>query len=174
MGKDKDYMLRMEGMLSALRIVEDGGVEALRSDIRKRGITQAPLKYSEKQIDDFVTYISKNIHANMMAIMSWSLNDVFGFGKDRLKRLADDFEKKSWDLTDLDYLGRHYVKLEDVARDLNKRYGLGLDIERIATCQKFADDTDKRTKMCDIETVLRVMRDNGYGDAATFIEGKLE
>lgn len=174
MGKDKDFMLRMEGMNYALRVAKEGGIAAMESDIRKRGVTNAPLKYSEKQIDEFVKYISKNVHANMMAIMCWSLNDVFGFGESRLKRLVDDFEKKSWDLTDLDYLGRHYVKLEDVAVDLNKRYGLGLDIERIAMCQKLADDGDRRTKMCEIDQVLAVLKGNGYEDAAKFIEGKLE
>jgi hypothetical protein len=164
----------MEGMVYALKIAEKEGVEALRRDIRKRGITQAPLKYSEKQIDEFVKYISKNVHANMLAIMCWSLNDVFGFGESRLKRLIADFEKKSWDFTDLDYLGQKYIKLEDVAVDLNKRYKLGLDIERIAMCEKMADDADTRRRMCEIDQVLEVLKGNGYGDAAAFLGRKIE
>ena len=164
----------MQGMIYAYRVVKEGGIEALEKDIRKRNITNAPFKYSSKQIDEFTKYISQNVYTNMLATMCWTLNDVFGFGKKRLKELIDDFNKKCWAFTDLDYVGQHYVRLEDVAVELNQKYALGLDIERISACEKIADENDERRKMCQIDVVLKVLRDAGYKKAAQFIESKLE
>ena len=172
--QDKEFMLRMQGMIYAYRIAKESGVEALRNDIKKRNITNAPMKYSSKQIDEFCKYISQNVYINTLATMCWALKDCFGFGEKRLKQLVEDFQKKAWDLTDLDYMGQHYVKLEDVAIELNKKYKLGLDIERIAACERLADENDTRRRMCQIDRVLEVLRLEGYHKAAIFLEKKLD
>lgn len=174
MGKDKEFMARMQGMIYAYRVAKESGVEALARDIKKRNITNAPMKFSSKQIDEFYKYISTNVYTNMLATMCWALNDCFGFGEKRLKQLIEDFNKKSWDFTELDYVGRHYVRLEDIAVEMNKKYKLGLDIEKIAACERLADEKDERRRMCQIDAVLKALNDGGYKDAAKFIESKLE
>ena len=172
--QDKEFMLRMQGMIYAYRVAKESGVEALGKDIRKRNITNAPMKFSSRQIDEFYKYVYQNVYTNILATMCWSLNDCFGFGGKRLKQLIEDFQKKAWDFTDLDYMGQHYVKLEDVAVELNKKYKLGLDIECIAACERTFDEKDERRRMCQIDRVLEVMRNEGYTEAAEFLESKLD
>lgn len=79
--QDKDFMLRMQGMIYAYRVAKESGVEALGKDIRKRNITNAPMKFSSRQIDEFYKFISQNVYTNMLAVMCWTLYDSFGFGK---------------------------------------------------------------------------------------------
>jgi hypothetical protein len=172
--QDKEFMARMQGMIYAYRIAKESGIEALEKDIRKRNITNAPFKYSSKQIDEFCKYISQNVYTNILATMCWTLNDVFGFGEKRLKVLIEDFNKKCWDFTDLDYVGKHYIRLEDVAIELNQKYHLGLDIERITACERMADENDERIRMCKIDRVLEVLKEAGYQKAAEFLESKLD
>ena len=172
--QDKDFMLRMQGMIYAYRVAKESGVEALGKDIRKRNITNAPMKFSSRQIDEFYKFISQNVYTNMFAVLCWTLYDSFGFGKKRLGRLTEDFNKNSWAVTDLDYMGQHYIKLEDYAIELNKKYDLKLDIERIAACERKADENDERTRMCRIDRVLEVLREAGYSKAADFLESKLD
>lgn len=172
--QDKEFMLRMQGMIYALKVAKEGGIDALEKEIRLRNITNAPMKFSQKQIEELYKYMSQNVFANTVATMCWTLNDLWGFGKDRLHKTLADFNKKSWAFTDLDYMGQHYIKLEDVAIELNKKYKLGLDIERIAACEKMADENDTRRRMCRIDRVLEVLRLEGFHKAAAFLEKKLD
>ena len=52
----KEFEYRMQGMIYALNIAKKDGVDALESDIRKRGFTRAPLKFSQKDIDEFIEF----------------------------------------------------------------------------------------------------------------------
>ena len=75
--------------------------------------------------------------------------------------------------TNLDYLGEHYVTLEDYAVYLNEEFDLGIDTARVATCQESYDEHDERFRAVDIEEVLKVLREDGYEEAAEFLQGKL-
>lgn len=172
--QDKEFMARMQGMIYAYRIAKESGIEALEKDIRKRNITNAPMKFSSRQIDEYYKFVLQNVHTNTLAIICWSLNDLWGFGKGRLNQLIEDFNKKLWDFSDLDYMGQYYIKLEDVAVELNKKYKLGLDIERIAACERMADENDERRRMCQIDRVLEVLRLEGFHKAAAFLEEKID
>ena len=50
----KEFEYRMQGMIYALNIAKKDGVDGLEADIRKRGFTRAPLKFSQKDIDEFI------------------------------------------------------------------------------------------------------------------------
>ena len=53
----KEFEYRMQGMIYALNIAKKEGIEALESDIRKRGLLRAPMKFTQKDIDSFVEFI---------------------------------------------------------------------------------------------------------------------
>ena len=94
--------------------------------------------------------------------------------KKRLERLRDDFQRNTEAIQDLDYMGQHYVRLQDYAIELNRKYDLGIDVERIASCEENYDKTDDRTRMCRIDRVLEVLKNEGYEAAAGFLESKLD
>ena len=50
---DKDYELRMQGMIYASNIVSKKGVEGLKEDIRIRNVLKAPMKFTASQIREF-------------------------------------------------------------------------------------------------------------------------
>lgn len=171
---DKEFYWRMQGMLFALSIVKNGGAEALEREIRMRNITKAPLSYTEKQVKEFYQTITKNVYNNMLSAMMWTLHDSFQFGRTRLQRLKADFYKNTEAVADLDYMGQRYVRLEDYAIELNQKYNLNIDVDCIAACQSQYDEKDEATRMCRIDRVLEVMRNEGFTDAAAFLESKLE
>ena len=171
---DKEFYWRMQGVVYALKIVKEGGVEALEKEIRMRNFLCAPIGCPEKEIRKLYQNFSQNIYVNMLSVMLWTLHDSFGFGKKRLHQLKADYDKNTAVIFDLDYMGQHYVQLQDYAIELNKSYDLGLDVERIASCESMHDQKDERTRMCQIDRVLEVLRNEGFEKAAGFLESKLD
>lgn len=172
---NKDYESRMQGMIYALNIAKNDGIEALESDIRKRGITKAPLKFKQKEIDDFINYVSKNLYSNMLSVFCYALHEHFGFGGERLNKLKNLVAKAVTDTMNLDYLGSHYIRLEDYAVELNEKYNLGIDVNVIASCQSIADEKDDGTyHYAKIERIVEELKENGMEDAARFLESKID
>lgn len=110
---------------------------------------------------------------NMLSAMCYTLHDSFGFGKKRLEKVRDAFTKNTEAIQDLDYMGQHYVRLQDYAIELNEKYDLGIDVELIASCEASYDEKDTRTRMCQIDRVLQVLKDEGFQKAAGFLEEKI-
>lgn len=172
--QDKEFYWRMQGLLYALKIVKDGGVEALEKEIRMRNVLPAPMGCDGKQVKELYSIMSRNVYINMLTAMMWTVHNSFGFGKKRLEQLREDYNRNVEIITDLDYMGQHYIRLQDYAVELNQKYDLGLDIERIAACETQYDETDERTRMCQIDRVLEMLRSEGFEAAAEFLEKKLD
>lgn len=170
--RDKEYEARMQGMLYAANLVKRGGIEALESDIKKRGLLKTPLAYTDKQIDEFWKELSSNLYATMTCVTGMVLHDVFGFGKQRLHKFREEFQKATNASLDLDWLGNHYATLEDYAVYLNEKYDLGLDVARIAVCQESHDEKENY-RMANIDRVLAELKSNGFEEAAEFLERKM-
>lgn len=171
--RDKEYEARMQGMLYAVNVVKESGLEALEKDIKKRGVLKAPLAYTDKQIDEFWKQLSENLYATMTCVTGMVLHDEFGFGKQRLHKFREEFQKATNASLDLDWLGGHYATLEDYAVYLNEKYDLGLDVARIAVCQESHDKGNVKYKMADISHVLAELKEHGFEDAAEFLERKM-
>lgn len=171
--RNKEYETRMQGMLYAVNVVKESDLEALEKDIKKRGVLKAPLAYTDKQIDEFWNQLSANLYATMTCVTGMVLHDEFGFGKQRLHKFREEFQKATNASLDLDWLGDHYVTLEDYAVYLNEKYDLGLDVARIAACQESHDEKGKACRMANLDKVLSELKENGFEDAAKFIEGKM-
>lgn len=171
--RDKEYEARMQGMLYSVNVVKESGLEALEKDINKRGVLKAPLAYTDKQIDEFWKQLSENLYATMTCVTGMVLHDEFGFGKQRLHKFREEFQKATNASLDLDWLGGHYTTLEDYAVYLNEKYDLGLDVARIAVCQESHDKGNAKYKMANIDRVLTELKGNGFEDAAEFLERKM-
>lgn len=171
--RDKEYEARMQGMLYALNVAKEHGVDYLEKEIKKRGVIKSPLAYTDKQIDEFWKQLSENLYATMTCVTGMVLRDEFGFGKQRLHKFREEFQKATNASLDLDWLGGHYTTLEDYAVYLNEKYNLGLDVARIAACQESHDEKEKACRMANLDRILSELKENGFKDAAKFIEGKM-
>lgn len=174
MAKDKIMIAREEGMMYALRVAKEKGVEGLEADIKRRGLTNAPIKYSKKEIDDFWSFMCENCYSNTIACAGYTLHEIFGFGGKRLKRFMQAFNKFVQDTQDLDWLGEHYVKISDYALMMNERYGLDISVERIDACTDLQDETDSSNfHYLKAERLIEEMKEAGLKDAAEWLERKV-
>ena len=171
--RDKEYESRMQGMLYALNVSKEHGVDYLEKEIKKRGVIKSPLAYTDKQIDEFWKQLSENLYATMTCVTGMVLHNTFGFGKQRLHKFREEFLNATNKTIDLDWLGERYVRLEDYAIELNKRYNLGIDVARIAACQDLADEADARYRKLNTDIALRELENNGFRDAADFLRSKI-
>ena len=114
MAKDKFYEARMQGMIYALNKVKSEGIEALERDMKKRNLLRLPISMTESQMNEIYETLAANIYNNMLSVALFALHDEFEFGKKRIRRFKDAFDKLTLATVDLDYLGQHYVKMEQL------------------------------------------------------------
>lgn len=174
MAKDKSFEWRMEGMIYAYNIAKKDGIEALAKDIKQRGILKAPMKFTNKQISEFWSELSQNLYYNMLTTMAYTLHEAFGFGKSRLHKAKAEFDRYALNAIDLDWMGEHYVKLEDYAIELNEKYDLGLDVARIAACQDAQERSTDHTGWCKTSRIIEELKAAGYKEAAAFLTKKMK
>lgn len=171
--RDKEWEARMQGMIYAYNLVKEGGKEALELDMKRRNFLKAPMKFTTTQMQEFYHEISSNLYNNMLTAVCYTLNDNFGFGPKRIKDFKAAFDKNVENTLDLDYMGSHYVKLEDYAVELNEKFNMGIDVSRVAMSQDSYDEKDSKYGMCKVDTVLKELREGGFTDAAEFLEKKI-
>lgn len=184
MGKiSKEMQWRIEGEIFALNVGRNAakeagepygvGIEAIERDIRTRGFLQAPMKFSNKQIDEFIEYLSLNLYETMLTVTLMTLHDEFGFAKTRLERFKKRFDEKTAATTDFSYLGNHYATLEDYAIYLKKEFGFELDIEKIAVCQENYCTEELLKGKADVKELVNQLRENNFTDAAEWLAEKI-
>ncbi len=165
----------MQGMVYACRLAQEQGVEALVKAVKQRGVTKVDITASDKQLADMWGALSDNIGQNMLATIVWVLHDTFGFGQKRLQQFMTEFDKATANLMSLDYMGEHYVTLEDYAVELNQKYNLGLDVIKATLATDMADKQDARVGNVDKVTgIINALRLAGHEDAAAYLESKKE
>lgn len=121
----KDYRSgRSEGMNLAYRIAKDGGIKALENELKFREKTKINTSLAMKEIEEASKPLNGFI--NEVHILLWLsvLHDEFDFGKIRLNRAMDRFEKIHSAITD-GYAGYcDYLELlqEKMKRILKSEY----------------------------------------------------
>ena len=174
MARDKFYEARIAGYIAAYQKAKQDGLEALGRDIKKRNMLKADLNVSEKQMNEMYQEFSTNCYNNMLVGILYALHDSLQFGKTRIKRVKQAFDELVMDTMDLDYMGNHYIRLEDFAVELNEKYDLGIDISRVAACEEVFDQRRSDFHYCKVEIVIRELKEHGFADAALFLEKKLD
>lgn len=94
-------------------------------------------------------------------------------GATRIKRFKEAFDKNVQSTLDLDYMGEHYVRLEDYAVELNEKFNMGINVERVAACQNSYDEEDEKYLTCKVDRVIQELMGGGYSEAADFLRAKL-
>ena len=172
---DKSFEWRMQGMIYAYNIAKKDGLEALEHDIKVRNVLKAPMKFTTAQINDFWDMLSKNMYNNMLTSVAYALHRHFGFGKKRLRDYMEKWNEVVNGTIDLNYLGNHFVTMEDYAVELNKDYDLGIDVEVVAVCQYSHDKEDKNYRNRQyLDGIINSLMLNGHQDAAEFLRKQKE
>lgn len=169
----KELQWRIEGMLAAHKIVSEKGLEELTKEIKMRQILKIDLWAKKGDVEAANESIANNVYHCMMSTIFFVLHDTFGFGGKRLKRLKSKYDKVLGDIYNLDYMGEHYTRYEDYSVYLNQKYDMGFDTDRIAALQTIHDGKDSRYKRCDVGQVIEELRNNGFEDAAVWLEKKI-
>lgn len=171
---DKDYKLRMEGYVQAFRFAKEHGLDELEKDIKRRGFYQIPVQISKKEVDNFIFKMSRTLTQTMQAVWLRVLNEKFGFGKKRLTIVRDEVSKATEMVFKFDYLGEHYVTLEDYAVGLNKKYDFGLDVDLISASQDTCRQERENRRMANVDVLIQRLHEYGFHDASDWLERMVE
>lgn len=166
---NKEYKNFMAGMMKAQNIVEKEGKEALKVEIKKRGFYNIPVTISSGECDKFIEDLAKNLHTTIMIMVATTLDCDFGFGKKRLEKFKAAFDKRTLQTMDMNWVGNHYVTLEDYAKELNAKYDWDLDESIAQTCQATADAGNKKYKMVRLERLVAELAKHGHTEAADWL-----
>ncbi len=169
---NKEYRLRMEGMIAACAIAERDGVDALKKDIQHRGIVKAPITITDAQIQEFFGMISSNVYHNTLTIAAMVLHDKYKFGSKRLNDFATYFANYTKSSMDLDYLGEHYVTLEDYAIYLREELGVDVNVAKVSLCQELADSQDDNVGRIRLDKAVEILRERRFMAAASYLQNK--
>lgn len=115
---------REDGMYLALKIVREGGLEALEKEIRFRNITGIKTSLAMKEIEGATQEIKNNVIDTITCLAVHTLHDEFGFGKERAARFMERFQEKT------SCLIHELVFWEDIVEE-NKKMGIETKIRML-------------------------------------------
>lgn len=123
MGKMRDYEAgRADGLDLALRIVRDGGPEALEREIKLRGITGINTSLAKKDLDKAATKIKEMTMDLLIVLGVAALHDEFGFGEKRCQRWMNKVSEGA------DYIIDDMAQWKDYIDAIKENIGLELDV----------------------------------------------
>ena len=92
--KINDFMEgRNQGLILALKIVKEGGIEDLEKEIRYRGITGISLNLTQKEVQDASWKASVRATEVAIAISLITLMDEFFFNRSQLHKYKAAFDE---------------------------------------------------------------------------------
>lgn len=123
MNKETEYQRgREDGLSLALRIVRDGGLEALEKEIRFRGVTGIHTSLAGKDLNKASEKI-KEMTLNTFTVLSIAcLHDEFGFGQKRCQRFMDKMDEGA------QYIIDDLATWEDYIASIKEQLGFDLVI----------------------------------------------
>ena len=123
MNKMREYERgREDGLSLGLRIVREGGLEALENEIRFRNISGIHTSLAAKDLDKASEKIKEMTLDTFTIIGIAALHDAFGFGEKRCQRWMDKVMEGA------DYLVDGLATWEDSINSIKERLNLDLQI----------------------------------------------
>lgn len=118
----KDYQKgRNDGLALAMKIVREGGKDALEEEMRVRGVTGINVNLTEKELVQALLPIKEMTIRTVLAMSLAVLRDEFGFGKARLQKFMDRFTEKSA------CLSGGWVSWADICQNIQAETGIEID-----------------------------------------------
>lgn len=118
---------RKDGLLLALKLVKEGGVENLEKEISFRSLTGINTALARKDLDKASDPIKAMVIDTVCVMSIHVLHDEFGFGNGRIQRFMGRFQEKADCLEqgNLDWDDIVKVNQEELGIDLQIRYNDG-------------------------------------------------
>ena len=121
---DKEEIARRSGMMYALKIAKEKGIEGLEEEIKYRNITEIPIAIKRDKLNECIENIKLNTIDTILVLSAVTLRDEFGFGKERLARFIERFNLKT------DCLVGEYCTWDDLRQNLEEECGIKLSIRQ--------------------------------------------
>lgn len=174
--KNKEFDWRMQGMAYAWEITQKDGIEGLEREIKRRNITKLPMTVTQAEVNRVWHELTENMYNNITTTFLYVLVEKMNINEDDLVAILDMYNETVRDCLDMDFLGEHYVRMEDYAVELNSKLGLHLDVNRIAACQDHYDENNDESEYhkVKIEKIIKLLEDNNYIAASNFLKRKTE
>ncbi len=109
---------RNQGLAFALKVVKEGGIEALENEIKSRNLSGVSLNITRKELEDAT--IKMRMHATEVSIIisMVALLEEFQFSKYQVQKFKATFDNKVNDiLNDL-------VSMEEYLKVCKEKYGI--------------------------------------------------
>lgn len=123
MGKlSREELNRRDGIQWALRIVHEGGVEALERECEIRRISDVPVGLRERELNQFCNNVRANAVDTICIIALATLEDEFDFTREQCNRFKERFNLKT------DCLVDGYATWDDIKQQLQDDMDMKLEI----------------------------------------------
>lgn len=140
----KEERWRREGMAWALKIAEERGIDGLKADMKKRGVSFTPIGITKKAEDDFVRQVKENCILSFSAIMAMVLRDKYGFGSKRMSEYAVYF----YEMCDSIY--GEWLTYDDIFQVIKDETGVDL-LAKKAEAQMLLSGVESKLQQSDKE-----------------------
>lgn len=125
MGKVNEYASgRSDGLQMALRLVEENGIDALREEIKFRGITGINTVLCKKEVEKASQKMKEMTCDTIMCLAVLTLHDEFGYSKKRCERFMQRFNLKA------DCLVDDMCSWQDIIDTVKEELGIEMTIRR--------------------------------------------
>ena len=91
----KEELARFSGAEWMVRYVKENGLEAAEKELEMRGVRHIPLSVKEQDLKNFSEREKRNTIATVLMMSAMVLRDEFGFGRNRMNKFIDRFNKKT-------------------------------------------------------------------------------
>ncbi len=168
----KEEKWRTEGALYALRLAKEKGIDYLQEDIKRRGALGMSLLIPEKAAEECYNLLALNVMNTMKTVAMWTLYTEYGWKSVRLKRFEERMDAHSAMCMEYDRYGQNYVKLSDMAKELQEACGIAPDLETLERIEK--ENEQARGQFVSLEAVMEALEKCGYEDVAESLLKKIE
>ena len=101
-----------------VRYVKEHGLEEAEKELERRGVRHIPLGVKEQDLKNFSEREKRNTIATVLMMSAMVLRDEFGFGRDRMNKFIDRFNKKTSCLVE------GYVYWKDMQQTIAEETGI--------------------------------------------------
>ena len=167
----KEEKWRNEGAAYALRVAKDKGIDGLERDLRCRGALGFSTVIPHKAAEELYGMLAERILCTVKVMAMWTLYEEDGWRSVRLKRFSEQMDKHSEMCTCLDSFGKNYVRISDMAKELQERCGIRGDID---TLSEIEQENRKKNRFISVDAVAELMREHGQEDLANALLSRWE
>ena len=114
----KEELARFSGAEWMVRYVKEHGIEEAEKELERRGVRHIPLSVKEQDLKNFSEREKRNTIATVLMMSAMVLRDEFGFGRDRMNKFIDRFNKKTSCLVE------GYVYWKDMQQTIAEETGI--------------------------------------------------